>query len=202
MLTPTPPAHGRAPCYGGGHAGFVPIRIKLYLMSTTPEIQFRPLRHDEWEAFQTLRLRSIADMPEAIYPTHAEESSRSPEQVRARITETPHQVVFGAYQAGELIGIAGLRREALEQVAHKGVLWGVFVHPDWRQGGIARRLLQALFAYARRAGVRQIHLNVNADNPRAAGLYRSMGFEVYGREPSAMQVAGRYYDEDLMVLRL
>ncbi|MFC5460053.1 GNAT family N-acetyltransferase [Massilia niabensis] len=171
-------------------------------MSSTPDIQFRPLHHDEWEAFQALRLRSIADMPEAIYPTYKEESSRTPEQARARITETDHQVVFGAYRDGELIGIAGLRREALVQVAHKGILWGVFVHPERRGGGIARRLLQALFDYARRAGVRQIHLNVNIDNPRAGGLYRSMGFEAYGREPDAMQVGGRYYDEDLMVLRL
>jgi RimJ/RimL family protein N-acetyltransferase len=171
-------------------------------MFTTPDIQFRPVHHDEWEAFQALRLRSIADMPEAIYPTHAEESSRTPEQIRARITETSHQVVFGAYQDGGLIGIAGLRREALAQVAHKGILWGVFVHPERRGGGIARRLLQALFHYARRSGVRQIHLNVNVDNPRAASLYRSMGFEAYGREPDAMRVAGKYYDEDLMLLRL
>lgn len=171
-------------------------------MSSTPDIQFRPLRADEWEAFQVLRLRSIADMPEAIYPTYAEESSRTPDQIRARITETDHQVVFGAYQHGDLVGIAGLRREALAQVAHKGVLWGVFVHPDRRGGGIARRLLLALFDHARRAGVRQVHLNVNVDNPRAGGLYRSMGFDTYGREPDAMQVAGRFYDEDLMVLRL
>jgi ribosomal protein S18 acetylase RimI-like enzyme len=141
-------------------------------------------------------------MPEAIYPTYEEECSRTPEQIRERITETDHQVVFGAYRDEELVGIAGLRREALVQVAHKGILWGVFVHPERRGGGIARRLLQALFDYARRAGIRQIHLNVNVDNPRAGGLYRSMGFETYGREPGAMQVAGRYYDEDLMVLRL
>ncbi|MEH6437020.1 GNAT family N-acetyltransferase [Massilia sp. DD77] len=171
-------------------------------MSSTSALQFRPLRPDEWEAFQALRLRSITDMPEAIYPTYEEESGRSPEQVRARITETEYQFVFGAFQAGELIGIAGLRREALAQVAHKGVLWGVFVHPGRRGGGIARRLLQALFDYARKAGVRQVHLNVNVDNPRAAGLYRSMGFETYGREPDAMRVGDRYYDEDLMMLRL
>jgi RimJ/RimL family protein N-acetyltransferase len=171
-------------------------------MSTTSDLQFRPLHQDEWEAFQALRLRSIADMPEAIYPTHQEESSRTPEQIRARIRQTEHQFVFGAYQDGQLVGIAGLRRDPLVQVAHKGVLWGVFVHPERRGGGIARHLLQALFEHARAVGVMQVHLNVNADNPRAAGLYRSMGFDTYGREPDAMQVGGRFYDESLMVLRL
>jgi L-amino acid N-acyltransferase YncA len=78
----------------------------------------------------------------------------------------------------------------------------VFVHPARRGGGVARLLLQALFDYARKAGVRQIHLKVNVENPRAAALYHWMGFDVYGREPNAMQVGGRFYDEDLMVLRL
>lgn len=167
-----------------------------------PDIRFRPLHADEWEAFQALRLRSIADMPEAIYPTYEEERSRSPEQIRARITRTEHQLVFGAYQDEELVGIAGLRREALLQVAHKAILWGVFVHPDRRGGGIARRMLEALFEHARGIGVRQVHLNVNVANPRASALYRSMGFVSYGREPDAMQVGGRYYDEELMLLRL
>jgi RimJ/RimL family protein N-acetyltransferase len=171
-------------------------------MNADSSIHFRPLRADEWPAFQALRLRSIADSPLAVYPTIDEERARSAESISARITETAHQVVFGAYQGGELIGIAGLRREPLVQVAHKGILWGVFLHPDKRRGGIARKLLHALFGYARNAGVTQIHLSVNVDNPRAGGLYQSMGFEVYGREPAALRVGGQYYDEDLMILRL
>lgn len=59
-----------------------------------------------------------------------------------------------------------------------------------------------LFDYARTAGVRQIHLNVNVENRRAGSLYGSIGFQAYGREPHAMQIRGRYYDEDLMLLRL
>jgi ribosomal protein S18 acetylase RimI-like enzyme len=171
-------------------------------MSTDPDIQFRPLRQDEWRDFQALRLRSITETPLAIYPTLEEERARTPEQIQAKIAGTPHQVVFGAYAGTTLVGIAGLRREPLVQVAHKGVLWGVYLHPDYRRGGVARRLLQALFDQARAHGVTQVRLNVNVENARAAGLYRSMGFETYGREPQAMRVDGRYYDEELMLLRL
>jgi hypothetical protein len=42
-------------------------------MNIDPDIQFRPVRTDEWSAFQTLRLRSITETPLAIYPTLAEE---------------------------------------------------------------------------------------------------------------------------------
>jgi RimJ/RimL family protein N-acetyltransferase len=165
-------------------------------------MHFRPVQPDEWSAFQALRLRSIVETPLAIYPTLEEERGRSPEQIRAKIARTPFQVVYGAYVDGALVGIAGLRREALEQVAHKGVLWGVYLHPDHRGGGNARNLLHALFDHARTEGVTQVHLSVNVENERAARLYRAMGFETYGREPQAMQVGGRYYDETLMVLRL
>lgn len=162
----------------------------------------RPLGADDWAAFQALRLAAIADSPSALYPTHEEEAGQRPEAVQERIAETRFQVVFGIFDGATLVGMAGLRQLALVQVAHKAMLWGVFVHPDQRGGGLARQLLSALFSHARERGIDQITLSVNAENPRAAGLYRSMGFEVYGREPRAMRIGERFYDEDLMVLRL
>lgn len=171
-------------------------------MTVASSCQYRPLCRDDWQAFRALRLKSIEDWPLALYPTYEEEASLAPEAIQDRIAETPSQVVFGAFDGGVLAGIAGLRRNPLVQVAHKGVLWGVFVHPDRRRDGLARQLLRALFAYAHARGVTQVHLSVNAENPRAGNLYRSMGFEVYGREPGAMRVGGTFYDEELMVLRL
>jgi len=171
-------------------------------MTTECALDFRPLQRDHWPAFQALRLKSIADSPLATYPTYDEEEGRSPEEIQERITESATQVVFGAFDGDTLIGISGLRWDALVQVAHKAVLWGVFVHPDRRQRGLARELLHALFTYARARGIEQIRLSVNVENPAAARLYRSLGFASYGREPRAMRVGGRYYDEDLMLLRL
>jgi ribosomal protein S18 acetylase RimI-like enzyme len=171
-------------------------------MTALPSPDFRPLQRDHWASFQGLRLRSIADSPLATYPTYEEEAGRSPAEIQDRIAESPTQVVFGAFDGDTLVGIAGLRWDALVQVAHKAVLWGVFLHPDWRQRGLARQLLQALFTYARARGIQQIRLSVNVENLAAAGLYRSMGFEPYGREPRAMRVGDRYYDEDLLILRL
>jgi ribosomal protein S18 acetylase RimI-like enzyme len=171
-------------------------------MTVEAPLQFRPLQRDHWQAFRKLRLMSVADSPLAIYPTYDEEASWSPEEIQDRITASATQVVFGAFDGDTLTAIAGLRWDPLVQVAHKAVLWGVFVHPDWRRGGLARSLLGELFAYARARGVTQVKLSVNVENEKAAALYRSLGFEVYGREPRAMRVDGRYHDEDLMLLRL
>lgn len=166
------------------------------------DITIRALAGDDAEAFKALRLKAIQDAPTAIWPTHNEEAARTLDETRNRIRTTEHQVMFGAFAGPTLIGIAGLRREPLVQVAHKAVLWGVFVDPEHRRGGIAGRLLDAAIAHARAARVRQIQLCVNAENPRAQALYRNAGFETFGIERRAMRVGQRFYDEEHMVLRL
>jgi len=115
---------------------------------------------------------------------------------------TDDQIVFGTFLDRELVGIAGLRREPLEKVRHKALLWGVFIRPDWRRGGLARRLLSHAVSYARTSGVLQIHLCVNAENVRARALYDALGFASFGREPRALRVGDRFFDEEHMVLRL
>ncbi|NMV36650.1 GNAT family N-acetyltransferase [Ralstonia insidiosa] len=166
------------------------------------DIAIRPLSDEDTEAFKALRLKAIQDAPTAIWPTHEEESGRTLEETRNRIRATDHQIVFGAFVGPALIGIAGLRREPLAQVTHKAVLWGVFVEPAHRRGGIAGRLLDAAIAHARATRVLQIQLCVNAENPRAQQLYRNAGFETFGVERRAMRVGERFYDEEHMALRL
>jgi len=162
----------------------------------------RPLTANDVEPYKTLRLLAISDSPSAVWPTADEEAQRTPAEIRARIVQTPTQIVFGAFSGPRLIGIAGLRRESLIQVAHKANLWGVFVHPAFRKDGVARQLFSRIREYAEETGVLQIHLCVNAENVRAKNLYLSIGFATYGLEHRAMRVDGRYYDEEHMWLRL
>jgi ribosomal protein S18 acetylase RimI-like enzyme len=162
----------------------------------------RPLQEDDWAAFQQLRLLATVESPLAIWPTREEEARRTEAEVRARIAPTAWQTVFGAFAGTDLVAIAGLRREPLAQVAHKAALWGVYVHPAHRRGGRARRLLDAACCQARAQGVLQVHLSVNAANPRALALYESLGFAAYGREPRALRVKDVFFDEILMALAL
>lgn len=171
-------------------------------MADRGTIVIRPLAEGDAAAFKALRLQAIQDAPSAVQPTHEEEAAHTLEDMRRRIRATGHEVVFGAFLGDALVGVTGLRRFVPVQAAHKAVLWGVFVDPAHRRGGVARRLLDAAIGHARSARVLQIQLCVNTENPRAQALYRSVGFEVFGVEPRSLCVGGRFYDEAHMVLRL
>jgi ribosomal protein S18 acetylase RimI-like enzyme len=165
-------------------------------------LEIRPLDEPDAAAFRQIRLQAISDSPSAVWPTYEEEARRTVKEIEARIVMTHTQVVFGAFIDTALVGIAGLRREPLDQVRHKAVLWGVFVSPDWRREGLARKLFGRVQSFAREEGVLQIHLCVNAENLRARNLYRSLGFKSFGAEPRAMRVGDKFFDEEHMVLRL
>jgi ribosomal protein S18 acetylase RimI-like enzyme len=160
------------------------------------------LSRENWASFKALRLAAIDSAPFALWPTHEEEAAQSAAEVQARIDPGPYQIVFGAFDGRELVGIAGFRRDRLAQIAHRATIWGVAVHPARRKEGIGLRLLQRLVAHARDAGVLQLQLAVAVENQPAQALYRSLGFKGYGIEPRAMRVGDRFYDEEHMVLRL
>jgi len=74
------------------------------------------------------------------------------------------------------------------------------VDPAFRGRGIGRALLEALVARARALpDLASLHLWVTAGQDAARRLYSSCGFEVYGREPDALRVEERSYDQEYMI---
>jgi RimJ/RimL family protein N-acetyltransferase len=166
-------------------------------------IKIRLLEPRDAGQFKRLRLEAVANSPAALWPTREEAQAQSIAQTIARIQPTSTQAVFGAFLGDVLVGIAGVRREPLSQVAHKATIWGVFVDAAQRGKGVARELLKEATAHASGEWqVRQLLLCVNADNLVAKKLYTALGFETFGIEPQALLVAGRYYDEEHMFKKL
>ena len=97
--------------------------------------------------------------------------------------------------------LRGLPFDEEEKEAHKGLLWGMYVHPDARGAGVARRLVEAVIAHAR-PHVELIQLSVVVGNEQARRLYARLGFVEYGVEKNSLKYRGRYYDEILMAKQL
>jgi ribosomal protein S18 acetylase RimI-like enzyme len=89
------------------------------------------------------------------------------------------------------------------KVRHKGRVWGVYVTASNRGKGLGRDLMREILErVARIEGLDQIHLSVTETQAVALKLYRSLGFETFGREPRALKIGDRMMDEDYMILRL
>lgn len=166
-------------------------------------MQIRRLTPDDAPEYRQLRLRGLLEHPEAFVSSYADEAAQSVEQFAARLGGNG-RVTFGAFVDGELIGTAAAYHDRDRGKArHKAWLVAVYVAPEARGRGVGRAVCQAAVDAARGwDGVEQIHLGVAVPNEAAMGLYRSMGFVEYGREPRAIKLPDRYVDELLMVLPL
>ncbi|MET0734088.1 MAG: ribosomal protein S18-alanine N-acetyltransferase [Microbacterium sp.] len=108
---------------------------------------------------------------------------------------SPHGWYIVDESAGLLLGYAGLRAVRGSKDAD---VQTIAIAEAARGRGRGRALLTALLQEAARRGVREVFLEVRADNPVAQRLYASEGFAELGRRP-------RYYqpdDVDAIVMRL
>lgn len=105
-----------------------------------------------------------------------------------------HRVYLALSDAsGEVLGYGGLL-----VVGAEGDIQTIAIAPAARGAGHGRRMMRALIAAAAERGVRELFLEVRADNPVAQRLYDSLGFAEIGVRP-------RYYQPDgvdAVVMRL
>ena len=165
-------------------------------MPTAPTI--RPLRPDELMAYRAIRLSGLKTSPEAFGSVYEIEAARPAERYLPRLEAGE---VFGAFVDEALVGIATLSPQDGPKDAHKAGVFGFYVEPGYRGGGVGAALMSALITAAT-GRVEQLTLAVVEDNLPARALYERFGFTPYGREPRALKTANGYADELLMVLFL
>ncbi|SMC24338.1 Ribosomal protein S18 acetylase RimI [Andreprevotia lacus DSM 23236] len=162
-------------------------------------MNIRPLGNPDAGAYQALRLLALAEQPAAFASSHAEEAGRSVEQIRGFLCGSADRVVLGAFDGETLIGVVGIGREGSLKLRHKAFIRSMYVASSYRRQGIGQRLIAEALAIARAwVDVAQITLVVTDGNSEALQLYQQAGFKEYGREPRALLVDGRHYDDILM----
>ena len=148
--------------------------------------------------FRRCASKELATDPCAFAASHDEEAGHSLIEVAARLERQP---VFGVVAEGVLLAVAGFSVPEAAKKRHKGLLWGVYVREAARGRGLGRAVVARVIEHAR-AHVVQLHAAVVTTNEVARRIYRSLGFEPYGLEPRGLACAGRYFDQELMVLML
>ncbi len=134
-----------------------------------------PLEAHEWALFRSLRLRALAESPDAFSPT-LEETEKTDEAAWRRIAGR-----FADGPGGLLIArpADGLMSATLDSdgVGHIGAMW---VAPDARDRRLGSALLDRGIEHLDTLGCTTIELSVTETNTRARKLYESRGFVLTG----------------------
>ena len=155
----------------------------------------RRLDAEDIEAYREIRLEALVVEPTAFTSDHASEASLTADEWQGRL-ERNH--VFGTFDGDRLVGVATFFLESREKARHRGHVVAVYMRPEARGRGAGRGLMEAVIAEARGKAT-QLHLGVTVGNEAARRLYERVGFQIYGVDPRALRIDGRYYDEHLMV---
>ncbi|MFN2322575.1 MAG: GNAT family N-acetyltransferase [Trueperaceae bacterium] len=165
-----------------------------------PTVILRELRPDDADAYRSLRLEALRNVPSAFASSFEEESVRDLAATLERLRPNPDGATFGAFQAERLVGTSAIFRLPRLKERHKAYLVGMYVAPAARRTGVGRALVAAVLDRARAMpGLRQVLLGVEAGNAPARALYEAFGFEAFGYERDALIVDGVAYDEVHMV---
>jgi ribosomal protein S18 acetylase RimI-like enzyme len=147
----------------------------------------RTLAPHEWGTYRDLRLRALADSPQAFGRTLAEEQARPDAEWVSRLssgTSSGWDLPLVAEVDGEPIGMAWGRIERSQpETAHLYQMW---VAPGQRRLGAGRMLLEAVIAWAKSKDARALKLGVALGNSPALRLYTRAGFEPAG-EPQPLR---------------
>ena len=170
---------------------------------TQQAMEIRVLAPDDASEWIRLRIEALEAEPAAFSASLDQYRALSLEEVKNRLWSRPDAIVVGAFDGAKMSGMAGFYREQGAKSCHKGRIWGVYVTSSERGRGLGRQMMVALLERAAAIpGVEQVLLSVTSSQTAALSLYRSMGFQIFGTEPRALNIAGLLVDEHYLILRL
>ena len=139
------------------------------------EFRIRSGHPEDWQVYRDIRLRMLAETPDAYGSSYAREVELSESTWRDRTT---HPMLFLAVdQNEEVVATAtGLFAEdgTVEVVA-------MYVAPEARGHGCATQLLDSVASAARQHGAHRLVLRVTRGNRAASRCYTGYGFLPTGR---------------------
>ena len=147
-------------------------------------MQVRRIGADGGPLLRDLRLRALADAPDAFGTTLAEAAARPVTYWSGRAAATAagsDEATFLAIENELWVGmVAGIREAGEPETVMIVSMW---VDPAYRDRGVGGALLDAVTGWARAHGALRAVLSVVETNAPALALYRGAGFEpTDGRE--------------------
>ncbi|MHC5251651.1 GNAT family N-acetyltransferase [Listeria kieliensis] len=112
-------------------------------------------------------------------------------------TTQENGILLGVKYQNQIIGFISAQTSKLAKVKHTGYLV-IGVQKKFQKSGIATKLFEKLFTWARNKGIHRLELTVITANLPAIRLYEKLGFQKEGLKKDAIYMNNRYYDEFYM----
>lgn len=139
------------------------------------KMNIRPLLPSEWEMFRDIRLHALQTAPGMFESTYEQASTRSEADWRALLAPERQQI-FGMFDGGKLIGIAGVFASRDDPATAQFIM--DFILPAYRGRGLWRLMYDARLDWARRRGTfRRVVVAARESNGPSLGAMRAAGFQ-------------------------
>ena len=158
-------------------------------------VAIRAVRAGEWRMVRDIRLRSLEDSPDAFGSALADETAlpdRAWIERTGRYARGGDSAAFIAETPAGWVGFVMARVEAADRT--RAGLFGLWVDPAARAGGVGLVLTAAVVAWAREQGAHTLDLWVVASNVAAIRIYSRAGFAETGnkmpmpRQPELLEI--------------
>lgn len=135
--------------------------------------------------------------------SYPDESSMNPEdegQFLKKKTESANEIEIIAIVDDKVVGTAGIEAVGAKYKVRHRADFGISILKEYWGLGLGKALTAACIQCAREAGYVQLELTAVAENERALSLYRSVGFEEFGRNPKGFKSRISGYQELVYML--
>lgn len=154
----------------------------MSLSPVSEPFSIRVLEPRDWDRYRDVRLRSLADAPDAFGSTFDEEQARPEQAWAARLVAaaaSPRDCPLIAEQAGAIAGLVWAQIDAEDPALVN--LYQMWVTPERRGHGIAAALMREAIGWAATRHARCVELGVTCGDSAALRLYRHLGFVDVGQ---------------------
>ena len=157
-------------------------------------VRFLPAGEDQLARFNELaNIPEISENFETIPPVTMEETRTMWSYIQGGLIS-----LWGIHCSGRIVGGAGFCTQPPgTRLSHTATFF-LYIEPAWWGRGIGKQAILFLEREARKRGYRRMECMVAGSNPRAAGLYRQMGYGEEGVKKQAFRIGDTY--EDLLIL--
>lgn len=158
---------------------------------------------DDWERVRAVRLRALADAPDAFWTLLEDDEQRPPESWKVHLRSDGEISLLGMHEGRDAGLVWGAPHhshlgEEPSQIREAG-LYGMWVAPEARGTGLAEALVRGVIEWARDAGFTVLRLDVNDTNVAAQRLYARCGFEPTGHRDQFPPPRDHIHEHELAI---